>query len=151
MEPLLETWRINDRINRYLLAAIPAEHLGVALAKGKSVAGNFGHIHNVRLMWLKAAAPDLLEGLSKVERETVDPAELASALAASGAAIETLVQRAGSPEGRIKHFKPHAAAFVGYLVSHESAHRAMVELALRQAGTPVDDKTSYGLWEWGSR
>lgn len=102
-------------------------------------------------MWLKAAAPDLMEGQEKFEKELPSHEVLASRLAASGEAIAHLLQRAGSPEGKIKGFKPHAAAFVGYLISHESYHRAMAEIALRQAGTPLDDKTSYGTWEWGSR
>lgn len=151
MEALLETWRINDRINRYLLEAIPPEALATPLAKGKSVGGNFTHIHNVRLMWLKASAPDLHATQVKFEKEPFDHALFAERLTASAEAIEELVRRAGSPEGRIKGFKPHAAAFVGYLIAHESFHRAMAEIALRQAGTPLDDKTAYGIWEWGSR
>ncbi len=151
VEPLLETWRINDRINRYLLDAIPPEALATPLAKGKSVAAHFTHIHNVRLMWLKSAAPDLHAGQTKFEKETPDHETLRARLAESCEAILELVRRAETPEGRIKGFKPHAAAFVGYLISHETHHRAMAEIALRQAGTPLDDKTSYGLWEWGTR
>lgn len=151
MEALLETWRINDRINRYLLAAIPPEVLNTSLTKGKSVAGNFSHIHNVRLMWLKASAPDLLEGQTKFDREQIEHSVLADRLTQSGKAIEELVRRAGSPDGKVKNFKPHAAAFVGYLIAHESFHRAMAEIALRQAGTALDDKAAYGAWEWGTR
>lgn len=62
MESLLETWRISARLNNYLLENIPEEQLRTKLAKGKSVAGNFTHIHNVRLMWLKEAARDLWRG-----------------------------------------------------------------------------------------
>ncbi|AIE86153.1 DinB family protein [Fimbriimonas ginsengisoli] len=151
MEALLDTWRINDRINRYLLDSIPPEALATALSKGKSVSGNLTHIHNVRLMWLKAAAPDLHEGQTKFDKEPVDHAALTERITSSGMAIEELVRRAGTPDGKIKGFKPHAAAFVGYLIAHESFHRAMVEIALRQAGIPLDDKSAYGAWEWGSR
>jgi len=151
VEALLETWRINDRINRYLLDAISPASLATPLTKGKSVAANFTHIHNVRLMWLKASAPDLYEGLEKFEKEIPTHEILALRLTASGEAIAQLLMCAGSPGGKIKGFKPHAAGFVGYLISHESFHRAMIEIALRQAGTPLDDKTAYGAWEWGSR
>jgi uncharacterized damage-inducible protein DinB len=116
VEALLETWRINDRINRFLVEAIPEEHLSTPLNKGKSVLANFTHIHRVRLMWLKASAPDLLDGLPKFEKETPSKVLLAEALTASGLAIEELVRRSGSPEGRIKGFKPHATAFVGYFM-----------------------------------
>lgn len=151
MDALLETWRINARLNDYLLAAIPEEQLGTKLAKGKSVAGNFTHIHNVRLMWLKASAPDLWETQSKFEDADATREQLVAALNSSAAAIEALIARAGTPEGKIKGFKPHAAGFVGYLVSHETFHRTCAELALRQAGTQLPDKIAYGIWEWGVR
>lgn len=147
--PLIETWLINDRINRYLLDAIPPDQLKTPLAKGKSVGGQFSHIHNVRLMWLKASAPELLEGLSKLEGD-VDTESLKSSLEASGLAVAKLVEQ-GLAAGKIKNFKPHPHAFVGYLISHESFHRGHAELALRQAGVPLPDKVAYGAWEWGSR
>jgi uncharacterized damage-inducible protein DinB len=151
MEALLETWRINARINLYLLEAIPAEQLSTPLAKGKSVLGGFTHVHNVRLMWLKAAAPALHEGQMKFEPGEGDAESLRSRLSESADAIEKLLASADSPGGKIKGFKPHAAAFLGYLIAHESFHRAQIELALRQAGTPLPDKVAYGTWEWGSR
>ncbi len=169
METLLETWRINARLNHFLLDAIPPEQMAVKLAKGKSVAGNFAHVHNVRLMWLKSAAPDLWEGMSKLDPDQLqaespgDPSppsplspggargSLTSSLLASDEAIAELLRRAGSPEGKIKGFKPHAQAFLGYLISHETFHRTCIELALRQNGTPLSDKVAYGLWEWGVR
>jgi hypothetical protein len=46
-EPMVETWMIHDRINRYLLDAIPDEALAAALPKCRSVSDLFGHIHNV--------------------------------------------------------------------------------------------------------
>jgi uncharacterized damage-inducible protein DinB len=150
VEALLETWRINDRINRYLLDNLSPEALATPLAKGKAVGDQFAHIHNVRLMWLQACAPDLHAPLGKIDKGA-DSASLSSGLQASGAAIEEVLRRAGTPEGRVKGFKPHAAAFVGYMVAHESFHRAQAELALRQAGTPLSDQVAYGSWEWGVR
>jgi uncharacterized damage-inducible protein DinB len=148
-EQFLDTWRINSRLNQYVLEAIPFELLGVKLEKGKTVGSQFAHIHNVRLMWLKASAPDLLEGLAKVEVAD-DKAGLLSALSGSADAVEALLAR-GYDSGKVKNFKPHAMAFLGYLISHEANHRGHAELALRQAGVPLDDKVSYGIWEWGSR
>lgn len=150
---IIETWLIHNRINLYLLEAIPDEAFAVTWnSKGRSVYALLAHIHNVRLMWLKAAAPDLLEGLDKLDSKIIaERTALANALTASAVAIETLVKRGLEAGGKIKNFKPHATAFVGYLISHESHHRGQLELVLRYGGFPLDDKISYGLWEWGTR
>lgn len=148
-EALIETWQIHDRIHRFLLDGIADEALDSALfPRGRTVRDLFAHIHNVRLMWLQTAAPDLQEPLTKLEKGNgVDRSTLAEALEASGAAIATLIGRGD----RVKGFKPHTTAFVGYLISHESHHRGQIEWALRHAGHGLTDKTSYGLWEWGVR
>jgi uncharacterized damage-inducible protein DinB len=152
-DPLVETWAIHDRINRYLLAAIPPEALGLTLnGKGRSVHDQFAHIHNVRLMWLKSAAPALLEGLSKIEAKTLGTKEsLDAALSASGRAIGSLLEQAIADGGKVKGFKPHATAFLGYLIAHESHHRGQIGWTLKHSAYPLDPKTAYGLWEWGVR
>lgn len=151
-EQLVETWQIHDRINRYLLDAIPDELLGTALGKGRTISDLFGHIHNVRLLWLKSAAPDLLDGLEKLESKKVySKKALGEALAASGAAVAELLRRALAAGGKVKGFKPHAAAFLGYLISHESHHRGQIGWTLKHTGHPLDQKTAFGMWEWGVR
>ena len=149
---LLETWAIHDRINRYLLEGVQSAALEAQSAsKGRTVAEQFAHVHNVRLMWLQSAAPDLLEGLVKLEKTGLTLDVLRDALEASGQAITALLERAFNGDGRNKGFKPHASAFLGYLISHESHHRGQIVLTLKQAGFPVDKKTAFGLWEWGVR
>lgn len=150
-EQLVETWRINDRLNLYLLEGIEDAALSVPLAKGKAVDAQFAHIHNVRLMWLKVTAPSALDRLTKLEKGSLSREELKASLTASGEAIAEVVKAAAESDGRIKGFKPHVTAFVGYMVAHEANHRGQIELALRQAGVPLSDKTAYGMWEWGTR
>jgi uncharacterized damage-inducible protein DinB len=102
-------------------------------------------------MWLKAAAPELLEGLLKIDKEIkIDKVVLATELNKSAEAMTNLLEK-GFAENRIKGFKPHPAAFLGYLIAHEGHHRGQIILALKQSGHAVDQKTQYGLWEWGSR
>jgi len=103
------------------------------------------------LMWLKSAAPELLANLQKIEKtEAHDKTVLRKALTDSGKAIGALINQSAET-GKVKGFKPHVGAFVGYLISHESHHRGQIALSLKQSGKPLDKKISYGLWEWGVR
>jgi len=151
MDQLVETWQINNRIDLYLLDAIPEEQLVDSLAsKGRDVGKQFAHIHNVRLMWLKAAAPDLNENQTKLE-DNVTKDILRTRLTESGLAIETLLGRSIENGGKVKGFKPHVTAFLGYLLAHDAHHRSQIIVALKQSGHKIDQKIGYGIWEWGSR
>lgn len=151
MHPLTETWNINNRINLYLLEAIDDTALGdVSASKGRNVGEQFAHLHNVRLMWLKSAQPDLLALVEKIEKENISKILLQEQLLKSGEAIAQLFEL-GIESGRIKGFKPHPTAFLGYLIAHEAHHRGQIVLYLKQSGHPLDKKVSFGLWEWGSR
>ena len=151
MKEIIETWLINNRIHRYLLDAIEEGNLSDALAsKGRTVGEQWAHIHNVRLMWLKEAQPDLLATVEKIEKTDITKHRLTEQLEKSGQAIAQMLEK-GLSEGRIKGFKPHPTAFLGYLIAHEAHHRSQIVIALKQSGHPVDKKTSFGLWEWGVR
>ena len=149
----LETWDIHNRINFYLLDAVePAALASLSASRGRTVGEQFAHIHNVRLMWLKSAAPELLAKLMKVEKEqAADKKLLRKCLADSGEAIKSLLSKSLREGGKVKGFKPHLPAFLGYLVSHESHHRGQIILSLKQAGKVLDKKILYGIWEWGVR
>ena len=151
MDQVISTWQIHNRINIYLLDAIAEEHLNdTASSKGRTVGEQLAHMHNVRLLWLKASAPALLEGLDKLEKDNLTKATLAAALNASSAAIEQLLAQ-GFETGKIKGMKPYPMTFLGYMISHESHHRGQLMMALKQSGHPVDKKIQFGLWEWGTR
>jgi uncharacterized damage-inducible protein DinB len=150
---IADTWNINNRINLYMLEAIPPEALsGLPTSKGRNVGEQFAHMHNVRLMWLEAAAKDLMDGLAKIEKaDALDKDLLKQSLELSGTAIETLLNRSAAAGGKVKGFKPHVTAFLGYLCAHEGYHRGEIGIILNQAGYKLDQKVAYGIWEWGSR
>lgn len=150
---LIETWEINSRIVLYLLESIENEWLtDVSASKGRNVGEQFAHLHNVRLMWLKASAPDLLEGLEKLEKgQNLTIEILSESLTKSAEAISKLIANGIAKGGKIKGFKPHATAFVGYLISHESHHRGQIMLSLKQSGRKLSKSVSFGIWEWGVR
>jgi uncharacterized damage-inducible protein DinB len=111
-DQIVEAWEIHSRIVLYVLDAIPAEALaGVsATGKGRSVGAQLAHLHNVRLMWLKSAAPALLDSLESIDAaNTTDKDALRSALEASANAVATLLRQALESSGKIKGFKPHTA------------------------------------------
>jgi len=149
---LVDTWNIHNRINLYLLDAIDKSSLAShSASKGRSVGEQFAHIHNVRLMWFKSAGPELMEGLEKIESENAsDKKLLERCLKDSGTAMGRLLQK-GLAEGKIKGFKPHPMAFLGYILAHDAQHRGQIALALKQSKHPLDKKVAYGIWEWGVR
>ncbi|MET0754042.1 MAG: DinB family protein [Pyrinomonadaceae bacterium] len=152
-EQLLETWQINNRINLYLLEAVAPENLASTLvSKGRSAGEQFAHIHNVRLMWIKASLPEILEKSAKIEKENaLDKAVLQKSLTASGEMISELLAKSIENGGKVKGFKPHVTAFLAYLTSHEAHHRSQIIIALKQSGNPPDKKILFGIWEWGTR
>jgi uncharacterized damage-inducible protein DinB len=151
-EALLNAYSTNDKITRYLVENLTdeawrAEPPG---GKGRTVAAIVSHIHNVRVMWLKAGAkgskiPDQLD------RHTVTRQQALKALAVSHDAMADLLRQALATDGRIKGFKPDAAGFIGYLISHDAHHRGQATMLARQVGHPVSQKVMFGMWEWGSR
>jgi len=107
------------------------------------------HIHNVRLMWLKATGAAELP--PKLEPETVGREQAVQALGASWHALADTLRAALSGDGRIKGFKPDVASFFAYLVAHDAHHRGQITMLARQAGHPVPQSVMFGLWEWGTR
>ena len=150
---LIETWEINGRIVLYLLEHLETEWLtDVSASKGRTVGDQLAHLHNVRLMWLKSAAPELLEGLGKIEKGQIISKEiLHEFLSKSAEAVSKLIENGVANGRKIKGFKPHATAFVGYIISHESHHRGQIMLSLKQSGRKMGKSVGFGLWEWGTR
>ena len=151
-DALLQAFETNERINQYLIENLPAEawRADPPNGKGRDIAAIVAHMHNVRVMWLKAAAKGSRIP-EQLDRASVTPTQAAKALAQSHKALAAVLDPALKSDGRIKGFRPDVAGFVGYLVAHDAHHRGQICMLARQVGYPLSQKAIFGMWEWGSR
>jgi uncharacterized damage-inducible protein DinB len=149
-EALLSAFDVNDRINHYLLENLPepAWRAQPPGGKGRDVASIFAHMHNVRVMWLKATKARIP---AQLDRLTATPAQADKALETSRAALQEVLQSSLNTDGRIKGFRPDVAGFFGYLIAHDAHHRGQITMLARQVGHPIPQKATFGMWEWGVR
>jgi uncharacterized damage-inducible protein DinB len=149
---VLDAFNTNEKINQYLLENLPAEAWRGELphAKGREIAAIVAHMHNVRVMWLKAAAKNS-EIPAQLDRHNVTIPQARKALEQSRAALAAVLKNALESDGRVKGFKPDAAGFVGYLIAHDAHHRGQICMLARQLGHPLPQKAMFGMWEWGTR
>ncbi len=90
-DELVEAWRTNCRINALLIDKIKDAGMPCTLSTrgGRGVAGEFAHMHNVRVWHLQKRAKDLSEGLAVFETKVVPTKpQLNKALKASAKGIE---------------------------------------------------------------
>jgi len=149
---LLTAFDTNDRINQYMIENLPVEawRAEPPEGKGRTVAAIVAHIHNVRVMWLKAAAKGS-KIPEQLERSSVTPAQALKGLEQSRAALSAVLKSAMESDGRVKGFKPDVAGFFGYLIAHDAHHRGQICMLARQVGHALPQKAMFGMWEWGSR
>jgi uncharacterized damage-inducible protein DinB len=149
---LLEAFNTNNRINQYLIENIAPEawRSKPPDGKGRNISAIVAHIHNVRVMWLKASAKGS-EIPAQLDRATVTPVQASQALDESCRALGELITQALHSDGRIKGFRPDIAGFLVYLIAHDAHHRGQITMLARQLGHPLSQKNIFGMWEWGSR
>lgn len=151
-ESLLKAFETNERINQYLIENLPPEAWRAKSpdGKGRTIAAIVAHMHNVRVMWLKAAAKGS-EIPDQLEKDKVTQAQAAKALEKSFQALSAVLAASLAGDGRVKGFRPDVGGFFGYLIAHDAHHRGQISMLARQAGHPISQKTMFGMWEWGSR
>jgi len=148
---LLNAFNINNRINRYLIENLPPDawRAKPADGKGRTIAAIVAHMHNVRVMWLKATKYE--EVPLQLDRATVTPTQALRGLESSREALSVVLSLAIAGDGRIRNFRPDVAGFFGYLIAHDAHHRGQITMLARQVGHPLPQKAMFGMWEWGSR
>lgn len=142
-------WQTNNRINLYLLDHIDRAGMECSLSKrgGRGVAGQFAHIHNNRVWHLEKRAPDLLDGLVVFPPKTPpSKAALKKAISDSGKAIETFLTDSAEGGPKRRRFKKGEHSALAYFVAHESHHRGIILLTLKECGHPLDKDARYAIW-----
>ncbi len=151
LDDLLEAWRTNHRITLYLIDQIGDDRMSSTLSKhgGRDVAGQFAHMHNVRVWHLEKRAKDLATPLATFETKTSPgKGELEEALSASSGAVEFFLAGVLSGEPKRRGFKKGIFTTLSYLVAHESHHRGSILLTLKTSGHALDRKAAYAIWGW---
>jgi uncharacterized damage-inducible protein DinB len=151
-EALLTAFDTNDRINQYLIENVPAEAWDAKPSggKGRTVQAIVAHMHNVRVMWLKASAKGS-KIPEQLDRSRATPEDAVAALEKSRAALRAVLEAALAGNGRVSGFRPDVAGFFGYLVAHDAHHRGQICMLARQVGHAIPQKVMFGMWEWGTR
>jgi uncharacterized damage-inducible protein DinB len=149
---LVDAFAVNERMNQFLLENLDEEawRAGPPGGKGRTIAAIVAHVHNVRLLWLAVSAKGS-EIPEKLDRSTVTPAQARRALARSGKAMRRLFEASLSGGGRVKDFPPGVVAFFAYAISHDAHHRGQICQLARQAGFPLANEVTYGMWDWSKR
>jgi uncharacterized damage-inducible protein DinB len=151
-QALLTSFDTHDRINHYMIENLPAEAWRAEPpgGKGRTIAAIVAHMHNVRVMWLKAAAKGS-KIPEQLDRSSVTPSQATKALEQSRTALSAVMKSALESDGRVKGFRPDVAGFFGYLIAHDAHHRGQISMLARQVGHPLPQKAMFGMWEWGTR
>ena len=146
---LISAFATNNRIDQYLIENVPPEAWSAKPpeGKGRTIAAIAAHIHNVRLMWLKAAG--VLKLPAKLD-ETASAEKTLRALTESHDALAAVLSTA-LETGQVKSFKPDAASFFAYLIAHDAHHRGQIASLARRLGHPISQSVGFGMWEWASR
>lgn len=149
---LVEAWTMSNEANLYLIKQIPAAYLQDSYAtRTRTVAGQFAHMHNVRLRWITHASSSLVGDAKPFPRGSQpDKKELKSALRASAKIVARFLE-ASEAAGKVKSWKGPPATFLSYLVAHEAHHRGLAMVAMRVCGRKLPQETVYGQWQWGKQ
>ena len=155
IQQLLATWRVNNRIDLQLIAAIPPKGLAALplASRGRTVSRQFVHLHKVRVGWMKYNGVDVRRLPRFAPRSEPGKRELLRAFRASGKAVEQYLKERLRSGERIKYFKGQPVRWLAYMLAHESHHRGSIMLALKQNGFRMNEKIALtGLWYswyWG--
>ena len=153
---MAQAFLVNDRMYQLIL-----EHLDPRAwrakapgAGGRTIAGIFAHVHNIRCKWLRLSAPHIKRP-AQLDRAQCTPKQAAAALAESAArCCEMLAEDLSDPpvqnflrDGWARPWRPGAAMFA-YMISHDAHHRGQICMLAHQLGFPLPVQAMSGMWNW---
>jgi uncharacterized damage-inducible protein DinB len=144
IEQVLDSWRVHNDINLLLIGAISDKGFAAVPpgSRGRDLARQLMHMHNVRVQWLQSSAKAETRGLTIYGREEeLTREQMQDALRQSGAAVETFL-RCLLKEGNSRFFGGGPLRSMSYLISHESHHRGQIALTLKLNGVRLPDKVA---------
>ena len=160
-EVLIETYAVNDAMNRLLLEHLDSKAWRAQLPgqgnDGRSIAAIYAHLHNSRLNWLKGSAPHLkCPRPLDPRRCTMDQAANAHRKSAAQCLRMLRDALADGPGRKVTKFYrgswtrtwPAGATMFAYMFSHEAHHRGQIIMLAHQLGYRLSPKAWGGIWQW---
>lgn len=116
-----------------------------------SVAGLFGHIHYVRLVFITEDVPELAVDLPDEEwMAEPDPGRMAQLLQNSAKAVRDAVKSRVEAGREMDRHYDHPILLLQHMIWHEGYHHGQIKLALKLAGHPMSDEKlgpiTWGVW-----
>jgi uncharacterized damage-inducible protein DinB len=152
LEPLLDSWDLNNTILINLLRVLPPGGLEARAIEGSpSVAQLFTHIHYVRLVFVSEDAPELARELPKEEWAVgCDPVRIAEMLNESAKTVREAVKGRVEAGRKMNLHYDHPILLLQHMIWHEGYHHGQIKLALKLAGRPISNKSAgpvtWGIW-----
>ena len=152
LEPLLDSWDLNNTILINLLRVLPPGGLEARAIEGSpSVAQLFTHIHYVRLVFVSEDAPELARELPKEEWGIeCDPVRIAEMLNESAKTVREAVKSRVEAGREMNLHYDHPILLLQHMIWHEGYHHGQIKLALKLAGRPISNKeagpVTWGIW-----